>query len=193
MILDLRDTLFTLQINNVKKNILSIAVSGMLTSIALSGIVVSDPVSEFPLNLSIKDKDRVLKLEVNFDKNRKNVIFLSLTHHVNGKVGNIWTAYIPTKDGYLKTEETDEGNGITFPKDSYYIGSMNGFSGNILAYYFPGGGGKGALVGYQLIGNAIHEVIIKENAEPGGADKELFEKIFSTKSIPVVEEIDLPK
>ena len=172
--------------------LITIACIGIV-NMALAQALVTDPIADFA-QLAHAPNERLLKLEVDLNHEGKRIIFLSRTNLWAGKEGNIWSVYIPVADGYRKVEETDAGYPITFRPDRYFIGRMPGAKGsNLLMMFGPSGGGKGTLLGYQIVDSKVHEVTIKENFEPDGADKETYKKTFGSHFTRSVQELDFPK
>ena len=88
--------------------------------------------SAFPDNLE-PEGDTIYRLDIDPNGNGKPIILLSYANFTN-RSGNIWTAYMPAKDGYNRIDHTDNGRLIQFREFFYYVGK------------FPSLADKGALL-----------------------------------------------
>ena len=162
-------------------------------SITSAQELVTDPIADFS-QLAHGSTEKLLKLEVDLNHNGKKVIFLSRTNLWVGKPGNAWTVYIPNGTNYQKIDQTDSGDPITFRPDRYFIGRLQGVKGgDVLMMFGPSGGGKGTFLGYQIVDSKVHEIIVKEDFEPDGADKETYNKTLGSHFTRSVQELDFPK
>ena len=154
--------------------------------------LITDPVADFS-RVKPADPGKLLKLNVDLNHTGRNIIFLSSTGSWVGKGGYAWTVYIPVGTKYQRVDTDDSGLPITFRPNDYFIGRLPNITGDVLLTYFPGGGGKGTFYGYEIVGRTVHDITVKQDFEPGGADKKTFDETLGSDYKRAVQELDFPK
>lgn len=165
---------------------------GKLTVLFIVGILVqsraraaiTDPELDFintPEDVcaeyGISKKEEILRLELDLTGSGKRAIFLTYKGTGSSRAGANWTAYVPTADGYTRT------NGIQFREDLFRAGKVEGLnmSGGLLSL-LPGEGG-GVLFRHMLsaTGDSLKtdEIMQLDYSNPDHV--QLFERVFDRK------------
>lgn len=138
--------------------------------------VVNDPAKDFLDTMFRKPLDDLFILETDVNGKGKKAMFFTYSHNVNGKAGNIWTAYIPVEGGYRQSNQL-----LTFDMRTLYVGHCEELNATGIITYYPGGGGQGSLTGYTFDGQYFTQIVAKD-IEPAGKDQALFTRLFTTPS-----------
>ncbi len=120
--------------------------------------IIKDPIQDFLFtqNINITSSLPQLKnlyiLQCRMSQTGQPATLVSF-NGLSGKQGNIWTAYIPVNDGYVKADDNTDF-GFIFRQDAFYIGFIDNQYG--LLAYAPGKG-AGDLNLFQLVNGKITE------------------------------------
>lgn len=63
------------------------------------------PIENFIKSNSLNNDDTVLMFKVDLNGDEQNEFFLSTKNSINGKLGNIWSLYISTQNGYKVSDK----------------------------------------------------------------------------------------
>jgi len=143
----------------------------LLCGPALAG-PIADPVQDFLAEERREVNDQLLKVEGDLNGDGKKEVMLSLSHMRNGKAGNIWVIYSPSEGGYTKLTDL-----ISFREDALYVGYVEQLRAPGLVSYWPGGGGKGSLMAYQVEHARLKATKLGE-IEPQGKDAGIYDRFF---------------
>jgi hypothetical protein len=163
------------------KTLFALALTLVMTSFLTDGQVVKDPFQDFLARMSRKPDDKVFEMTAAVNRNGGSEIFLTYSHSVNGKAGNIWTVYAPISGGYQRLDTP-----VIFRISHLFIGDAHELGGLGLITYAPGGGGSGSLTGYVFQGTDVQEIDLPD-VELTGKDKAVFEKYFSGSHHPAIK------
>ena len=158
--------------------------------------IISDPIAEFlSRNPRYYNKENSIEevfiVAADISGDGQAEIFLSHKDMYVYRPGRTWNVYTPVREGYQRIEKvritldsgrerTSKGS-IRFRTDAFHVGRVEGVEGTTLSSFWPGGSGRGGVIGIWLKDGALVTRRVRDLlVGPRGEDLDFYKKIFVT-------------